>query len=53
MQNISKKDNKIIVRHVSNATPAGQLAVVTGDGFDGAKIFLRKLAAERKCLKTR
>ena len=50
MQNISEKNNKIIVRHVSNATPAGQLAVVTGDSFDGAKVFLKKICGGKAML---
>lgn len=47
MQNISKKDNKIIVRHVSNATPAGQLAVVTRRRFRRCKDFFEE-ALRRK-----
>ena len=40
-----KYNDKVIIRHVTNAVPAGNLAVITGDGFKNARVFANKLGA--------
>ena len=39
MQKLNDKTDKVIIRHVTNAVPAGNLAVITGDGFKNARVF--------------
>ena len=42
MQNFN---DRVIIRHITNAVPSGNLAVITGDGFENAKVFMRRLSA--------
>ena len=46
-----KSKNSIIIRHISNAIPAGKLAVITGDGLEGAKILFRRLYSDREAVR--
>ena len=41
------KKTRIIIRHISNAIPAGKLAVITGDSLDGASFTFRRLHSDR------
>ena len=41
MQNFN---DKVIIRHITNAVPSGNLAVITGDGFENARVFMKKLS---------
>lgn len=45
MQNFN---DKVMIRHITNAVPSGNLAVITGDGFDNAKVLMRKLSAGKE-----
>ena len=46
-----KYNDKVIIRHVTNAVPAGNLAVITGDGFKNARVFANKLGASSDIIK--
>lgn len=45
--NANMKKTRIIIRHISNAIPAGKLAVITGDSLDGASFTFRRLHSDR------
>ena len=51
MQKLNDKTDKVIIRHVTNAVPAGNLAVITGDGFKNARVFANKLGASSDIIK--